>query len=178
MRMLPVSAFAFHMPEDGNASDSKKVTLALNLFLPTLAKITPSAPIGFKLSSHVLGKYLLNKMKYELPAQQGYVLAEFEGRQLVPKTMRAGGSLEPALISSWVQLRIENIVSEHNENGSIITWYGDIVAYIWKDGLFTEPETTQGFQIEYLKKWSTMISTRYRARKPTGIRYTSPDTGR
>lgn len=131
---------------------SKKVTLALRLGLPMLSRISPSLPVGFKLSNQVLGKYLLDKMKYELPHQQGYVLAEFEGRQLVPKTVKAGGSLEPALISSWVQLKLENIVTEDNENGSIHYWYGDIVAYIWKDGLFTEPETSQGFQIEYVKK--------------------------
>lgn len=133
-------------------AESKKVSLALRLSLPTLSRISTSTPIGFKLSNQVLGKYLLEKMKYELPDMEGYVLAEFEGRQLVPKTMYAGRSLEPALISAWVHLKIENYVDETNSNGSIHHWYADIVAYTWKDGLFTEPENGQGFQIEYVKK--------------------------
>ncbi|MCF0071270.1 hypothetical protein LZD49_12385 [Dyadobacter sp. CY261] len=133
-------------------ADSKKVTLALRMNLSTLYQVSASAPIGFKLSNQVLGKYLLEKMKYELPANDGFVLAEFEGRQLVPKTVKPRSTTDAALIGSWVELRMENHRTEKNENGSVTTTFWDIVAYVWKDGLFTEPETTQGFLIEYRKK--------------------------
>lgn len=132
-------------------ADSKKVTLALRINLSTLIQVTASVPIGFKLSNQVLGKYLLQKMKYELPAKEGFVLAEFEGRQLVPKSVKPLSTTDAALINSWVQLKIENHRDEYVGEG-IKHQYSDIVAYVWKDGRFIEQETAQGFQIEYRKK--------------------------
>ncbi|SEI39294.1 hypothetical protein SAMN05216327_101182 [Dyadobacter sp. SG02] len=134
-------------------ASSKKVTTLARLSLSKLGEVSPSVPVGFKLSNQVLGKYILEKLSYRLSASEGYVLAEFEGRQLVPKLFKPSGAYDPKLINSWVQLAIENRVTEDaNENGSIRNSYADIVAYVWKDGLFTEPENTQSLLIEYVKK--------------------------
>ncbi|SDE20182.1 hypothetical protein SAMN04487996_10423 [Dyadobacter soli] len=133
-------------------ASSKKITVLSRLGLGKLSDISPSKPVGFKLSNQVLGKYILEKLSYRLPSSEGYVMAEFEGRQVVPKTMNATGGYDGKLVTSWVRLVMENRVQENsNENGSIKNNYADIVAYIWKDGLFTEPEPNQGFQIEYRK---------------------------
>lgn len=132
-------------------ASSKRVTTVARLNLSKLSEINPSVLIGFKLSNYVLGKYLLEKMRYELPAQDGFVLAEFEGRQIIPKNLKPNSAIDSKLVTSWVQLRIENYSVEYNDNNSVQTHYADIVAYIWQDGLFTVPETTQGFLIEYRK---------------------------
>ncbi|MEO6283671.1 MAG: hypothetical protein ABIN80_02845 [Dyadobacter sp.] len=132
-------------------ASSKEVTVAARLSLSTLSLISPSVPIGFKLSNQVLGRYLLQQMKYDLPAKDGFVMAEFEGRQTIAKLLKPNGATDAKLINSWIQLKIENYSSENNENNSVQTHFADIVAYVWQDGLFTAAETTQGFLIEYRK---------------------------
>jgi hypothetical protein len=68
-------------------SFSKKITALFRLSLATLSKISTSVPIGFDMVNFVQGRYLLEKFTYELPASQGFVMAKFQGRQLVPKIL-------------------------------------------------------------------------------------------
>jgi hypothetical protein len=130
---------------------AKKITVLMKLTVSKLSDISTSVPVGFKLGNFVLGRYLLESMKYELPAPDGHLLAEIEVRQSVPKLLRAQSPLDSKLINTWIQLKLENPTIIPNGNNSRNTEYVDIVAYIWKDGLFTTPETQLGFNCEYRK---------------------------
>lgn len=137
-------------------SASKSISALMRISLGKLSEISPSVPVGYRSKNHVTGRYLLEKLTYELPAKEGFVLAKFEGRQLIPKTLVARSPIDPSY-NCWVEMKLENYsggigVPENNER----TFKADVVVYIWKDGLFTVPENNKGITFNY-KRFVTNV---------------------
>lgn len=130
-------------------SGAKKISALMRISLGKLSEISPSTPVGYRGKNFVTGRYLLEKLTYELPDTSGFVLAKFEGRQLVPKILEASAYTDPQY-ASWVQLKMENTsngIGDPSNNER--SYFADIVAYIWKDGLFTVPEPNKGLTFNF-----------------------------
>lgn len=130
-------------------SGAKKVSALMRIPLGKLNQISPSFPIGYRSKNYVTGRYLLEKLSYELPASESFVMAKFEGRQLIPKTLVATSPMDLSF-NCWIQMKLENYVTIKTGAHSSVH-KADVIVYIWKDGLYTTPENTKGVTFNYRK---------------------------
>lgn len=151
---------------------SKNSSAFLRLPASVLSSISPSEPIGLRLSNFVLSKYLLDRLSYELPAKEGYFVAKFEGRQLMPMILKPNQSEFPQIV--WLELRLEKLPGlnwqpteapgyREYESPTTVhqrqTLFADVVVYVWADGLYTIPVTNVYLSVDYAEGWYDMNRT-------------------
>ncbi|MCW3120424.1 MAG: hypothetical protein JWM28_4506, partial [Chitinophagaceae bacterium] len=126
---------------------STRTTALLKISIAKLSEVSPNEPIGLRLKNYVLGRYILEKLTYELPSNEGFVLAKFEGRQLNPKLLRALPPSSDLFLGIWVKFVIENF---RNVSGNGFSdQYGDVVLLAYLDGNFTIPAPSPSLVVNY-----------------------------
>lgn len=128
---------------------ARSINILLRLPISMLSQINPSEIIGLQLKNRVFDRYVFEKLSYELPSMEGYVLAKYEGRQTAPKLIRPNMPEDGIIIGHWVEVRIENktdLVDGFPFNESAIyppnkirEVRGDVVLYVWQTGFNTVP---------------------------------------
>lgn len=136
---------------------SKKLSQPLRLSLTQLNALRPSLPIGLRGRNLVLGRYLLEKLTYELPAaDDGRVLAKLDARQLLPILIKPNIPEEDLYAGVWVQIVFENA---HNDvAGTTTTQYADVVLYVWLDGRFVDPAPTPNRLVNYSRATTVLTA--------------------
>jgi hypothetical protein len=137
-------------------------TLTVPMLLPVsrLGQLRLSQPVGLKTAYQVYAKYLIESLTYELPAQDGLVLAKAKLRQLLPIVLRHT-TADPDLYNAvWVQLVYENeTTSGGDAQGSdFLVTRADLVVYLWEDGTFQTPANPPTTPLNY-----TTVTLEYQA---------------